>query len=242
MTSLIKNKTRGFWLFFLAATFFTNFLLSAYEIYNKWVFGLSENYFLLMGGISLVFAITFFWLYIYYRCAYKNPGRKLLALFLIVSPLYQVSGIYIVFNQMRESPNFILAISFIVPFIIYVFFYIFSFKLFRLNKILQNELVHSSEEYISSYEQITSAWDPDILENRFSKATSNFPQIKRFLEEDYKKQKKLLEDIKQNVSYAIDFIKEQIQKKLLDNQNKDDIKKEFAWIRQNSQEIDSYFE
>ena len=142
MAHSIVNKIKKNWLYAL----FIVYGISAISYYVSFFINSNSRYLMDLSRSMLIF-LTIFpivcvlgFIYIFYRCAYKKPGIKLLAFYLIITPL---SYIYIILQRLNLfsfSPkvvnvNFIYdRIAFILGLVISIIFYVFSLKLFKLNK------------------------------------------------------------------------------------------------------------
>ena len=146
MAHSIVNKIKKNWLYAL----FIVYGISAISYYVSFFINSNSRYLMDLSRSMLIF-LTIFpivcvlgFIYIFYRCAYKKPGIKLLAFYLIITPL---SYIYIILQRLNLfsfSPkvvnvNFIYdRIAFILGLAISIIFYVFSLKLFKLNKKIKN--------------------------------------------------------------------------------------------------------
>ncbi len=146
MTHLIINKIKKNWLYALFITYgigTISYYVSFFSNSNSHhLMDLSRNMLIFLTIFPIPFILGF--IYIFYRCAYKKPGRKLLAFYLITTPL---SYIYIILQRLNLfsfSPsvvnvNFIYdRIVFILGLAISIIFCVFSLKLFKLNKKIKN--------------------------------------------------------------------------------------------------------
>lgn len=151
MSDLAENKIRKNWLysFFVAYGVGLISYLFAMFTYSNIRHVLSRNMFIFMIIFQLVFMLG--WCFIFYSCAYKNPGRKFLAFNLIIAP---ISYAYVILLKLNVLPSVKVSSSnviyersvFILGLAIGIVFYIFSLKLFKLNKEIKKRLVKIPKE------------------------------------------------------------------------------------------------
>ncbi len=154
MLSSTENKIKKRWLYTLCVSSGMSLIFLIITSLSSPNFQSLTNYMgtkmvFLMIALNIIFVLV--WCNIYYRCAYKKPGRKLLAFNLILTPLSLIYTILIRLNIFSFIPNKSAYtaydhICFILGLAINVVFFIFSFKLFKLNKELQNRLVNESKD------------------------------------------------------------------------------------------------
>ncbi|NGX27880.1 MAG: hypothetical protein K940chlam1_00049 [Candidatus Anoxychlamydiales bacterium] len=148
MSEIAENKIRKNWLYAFLISYglgLIGMLFSILFTKSQVTQVLGKKIIILMLIFQLVFISG--WGYLYYHCAYKKPGRKLLAFHLIITPL---SYLYIVLYKLNflpfapriDHPNVIFErTTLMVGLLVSIFLYVFTLKLFKLNKELKKRLV-----------------------------------------------------------------------------------------------------
>jgi len=155
MSDLVEKKTKKNWLYALFISYSISilfYIISLFTNLHNLIDRIGRNIFISMIIFQIILILG--WVYIYYRCAYKKPGRKLLAFNLIMFPISVMSTFSQIFNLfpfMHKSTiiyinNTYYKIIFILNLVVGSVFFVFSLKLFKLNKKIQNRLAHVSKD------------------------------------------------------------------------------------------------
>lgn len=76
-------------------------------------------------------------LWIYYRCAYQNPGTRFLLAGLIMGPLFTIRDLIKIGGEFGEDwIPWLVTLTFLAP---AIWFYVLSFKMRQINKKIQKE-------------------------------------------------------------------------------------------------------
>jgi len=157
ITQLTKQEIfwRKAWLWFLMLNPFINFVI------NPWQLGLT-NFAGLCGCV--IFS------YIFYRCAYKKPGTRLLTFSLIVLSISLAGDIIgaITIRFMSEAGAVSLAFLILWTFTCY--------QLRRINRKLQIQRFLASEDYVNAIALLRSATTLEELEAKFNAALCKQPR------------------------------------------------------------------
>ncbi len=156
MSDLIEKKVKRNWLYVLFICNGLGIIMNAISLLRHDNLQIYMNPNLLTIIHIFLMISPLIWAYIYYRCAYKKPGRKFLAFNLILTPFSLIYSIVFIllqrFNLLPFFPKHQMVYSFyniitiVIALIASVIFFVLSIKLFKLNKIIQNRLAIVSKD------------------------------------------------------------------------------------------------
>ncbi|NGX34677.1 MAG: hypothetical protein K1060chlam1_01030 [Candidatus Anoxychlamydiales bacterium] len=152
MLDLVENKIKKNWLYALFVTCGLSMGFYYVSFFSNSTFRdlVGRNMFIFMIVFQTVFMLG--WAYIYYRCAYKKPGRKFLAFHLIITPISSIFVILQMLNLFSFAPKVVRVNAiydtslFILGLAMGLVFFVFSLKLFKLNKKIKNRLATVSKD------------------------------------------------------------------------------------------------
>ena len=148
----VENKIKKKWLYALFVTCGLSMMFFYISFFTHSSFGdlVGRNLVIFMAVFQTVFMLG--WAYIYYRCAYKKPGRKFLAFHLIITPISAIYTILKMLNLFPFAPR-VVRVNVIYDTSLLIFgltmglvFFGFSLKLFKLNKVIKNRLENVSKD------------------------------------------------------------------------------------------------
>lgn len=157
----------------------------------------------LLGWVAVRIFFNFVLLFFLWLCACRKPGGKLLALWLLQTPLWefvtftQIFGTSLgwmtetfnshqVFYHLHDQWNLRLTISALVYAVLFLSFYYFSFRLWRENRKIRREaesVVVDTAMFIQILQQAKSV---DELNEKYHALISEWPQFERLISKNYK--------------------------------------------------------
>ena len=132
----------------------------------------------------VLFNVTLFW--VIWHCAYKKPGTKLLMFWLITGPIQVLLSSL---NFFEKSWNVWNKVGLILNLSFFIWWYIQSIKLRKINKKIQ---IQKYPEYIKSLQLLNEMTSREKLDEEFSKLIRNWPQFERTSSKEYKLKKDCL--------------------------------------------------
>jgi hypothetical protein len=129
--------------------------------------------------------ISLAWLLIFWYCAYKKPGTKLLTFQIILGSLVIPLLVYALWHY---HENILFTTTSIVNIGLYVWWYTFNLKLRRVNRKIQFQSKFS-QEYGQSIQAIAESSNLDCLNLKFIELSQNRPALSYIFEEAYKLRK-----------------------------------------------------
>ncbi len=127
----------------------------------------------------------------FYYCAYYKPGTKLLtfSLFFIPLGILQAFAIYSAFLQMEWLAGMFLSVDLILN----LWWYVLTFKLIKINEILQIKVIASMPGYLNAMTLLQMATNVEELNSKFSEAIQGrSSRFVRALRREYEIQKQRL--------------------------------------------------
>jgi len=207
-----SKKVKKKWLVLMIARAITKFLIIGFLAY--WIIAgmqlasnekmsYSQQFFSLLYAALLGFVFSSLGAYIYYRCAYKKPGTALLSFTLFSFVLYVP---FLLFNNAKqifeiigmgkiaaEYPEallfsyilgFVFCLNFVSELIDCCWIY-YSFKLRKINKVLQAENILQVPEFKLIIESMEAAANQEDLNMVYGKEASKYPQISWYVKKRY---------------------------------------------------------
>lgn len=183
-----EKKTREFWLKLSIVRVAFTCILSFFMLKTDETLE-NRNAAAIASLVILIFAILFW--YLFYQRAYKKHGTFLLTLYLVIMPIFFLLTDLPVFFKMRKD---VLMISiFLVTNFLAALWYLFCFKLLRINKKLRMQPVELFAERCSeSIEPIRQANTLPELEKAYHRGIQNWPHFELYLSREYENKKKAL--------------------------------------------------
>src|SRR5258708_23597106 len=146
------------------------------QVRKHWAFALFGNigFFLLLAFLVIVsgrdalissalFVVSLSSMYILYRCAYKKHGTCLLTINLIFQPFYFIK---IVFDILHTTDALSMSIL-LLDSALYIWLYVLSFQLRKINEKIQLQTVLASEEYVKAVASIGESKNVNDLDCKF---------------------------------------------------------------------------
>jgi len=157
ITQLTKQEIfwRKAWLWLLVLNPFINFVI------NPWQLGLTN-----LAGLCgcVIFS------YVFYRCAYKKPGTRLLTFSLILLSISFAGDIIWAITSRFISEAEAISLVFLI------FWTLSCYQLRKINRKLQIQRFLASEDYVNAIAMLRSATTLEDLETKFKAALCKQPR------------------------------------------------------------------
>lgn len=140
--------------------------------------------------IKLIFLIrsvvgSSLWILIFWYCAYKRQGSRLLTFSAILSPFLVIRSIYTLQDDFLDLSSVIALMS---EMGLYAWWYVFSLKLRRVNKKLRSQ-AKFNQEYAQSIQAIAKSPNLDSLNVKLIELSKKWPALSYMFEEAHELRK-----------------------------------------------------